>query len=120
MMVLQAKSNEIRCVSTQCNCCAPHTDYGVSLAMQLLMSVPHLVEIVHSCSIWHDAAIFACLIHKLFCILGVTAQLAPFPAKQMIKQYRELQQALGDVLIIGVVSYGIARANHMKEHNQDN
>ena len=49
-------------------------------AMQLLMSVPQLVEVADSGSIWHDAAILACLVDKLFRIFGVTAQLAPFPA----------------------------------------
>ena len=48
--------------------------------MQLLMGVPQLVEVVDSCSVWHDAAILACLINKLLCILGITAKLAPLPA----------------------------------------
>jgi len=44
------------------------------------MSIPKLVEIIDSCSIWHNAAILASFVHKLLGILGVTAKPTPFPA----------------------------------------
>jgi hypothetical protein len=44
------------------------------------MSIPKLVEIIDSCSIWHNPAILASFVHKFLCILGVTAKPAPLPA----------------------------------------
>ena len=54
--------------------------------MQLLMSVPQLVEVVDCGSVWHNAAVLACLVHKLFSIFGIAAQLAPLPAYGKLSQ----------------------------------
>ena len=56
-----------------------------NLAMQLLMSVPQLVEIVDSSSIRHDTSILARLIHKLLCVFGITAQPTPLPTQGQTK-----------------------------------
>jgi hypothetical protein len=44
------------------------------------MSIPKLVQVIDSCSIWHDSAILASFVHKFLGILGVTAKPTPFPA----------------------------------------
>lgn len=55
------------------------------LAMQLLMSVPQLVQVVDSTSIGHDTATLACLIHNLFCVFRITAQPTHLPMRKQIR-----------------------------------
>lgn len=61
----------------------------VQLTMQLLMGVPQLVEVVDSGSVWHNAAILAGLVYKLLCIFGISAKLAPLPARMCKAVYSQ-------------------------------
>ena len=82
-MILQAESNKIRCMKSWINKFVPgglQHHSNTPSAMQLLMSVPQLIEVVDRSSVWHDTAVLACLVHKFFSIFGITAQLAPLPA----------------------------------------
>ncbi len=62
------------------------------------MSTPKLVQVIDSCSIWHNTAILASFVHEFLGILGVTAKPTPLPAFKKKTRFMFLSDHNGSLL----------------------